>query len=202
MNISEKIEMYKNKKAFVDGISKVFETNFVGASVSSVDYEVYKKDFDVVIDGTEEIRTGYAEYVIVNYLGGGKSVKQVNGNSNTANFRAIGTMLDGGYYAEMKEYSELTEEGWELIPLKPETNILDDLLAKPMRHISDVRRCFNYCTDGNDIERVIDLIPSCFGTFEVEYGEDGETFLITNNYEENGDYLTEEAEYEFYTTPI
>ena len=36
----------------------------------------------------------------------------------------------------------------------------------------------------------------------VEYDEDGETFLITNNYEENGDYLTEEAEYEFYTTPI
>ena len=107
MTFEEKIEMYKNKKAFVDGISKVFETNFVGASVSSVDYEVYKKDFRVIIDGTEETRTGYAEYVIVNYLGGGKSVKQVNGNSNTANFRAIGTMLDGGYYAEMKEYSEL-----------------------------------------------------------------------------------------------
>jgi hypothetical protein len=202
MTFEEKTEMYKNKKAFVDGISKVFETNFVGASVSSVDYEVYKKDFNVVIDGIEEVRTGYAEYIIVNYIGGGKSVKRVNGNSNTANFRAIGTMLDGGYYAEMKEYSELTEEGWELIPLKSETSILDDLLAKPMRHISDVRRCFNYCTDGNDVEKVMKMIPACFGTFEVEYGEDEETFTIINYYEENGIDEYEEAEYEFYTTPV
>ena len=67
-----------------------------------------------------------------------------------------------------------------------------------MTHIRDVRACFNFCKTGKDVVRVIDSIPAKFGSFNVEFNEDGETFLITNNYEENGDYQTEEAEYEFW----
>ena len=44
-----------------------------------------------------------------------------------------------------------------------------------MEHIRDVRECFNYCKDRNDIEKVIKMIPNCFGSFEVEYGEDKES---------------------------
>jgi hypothetical protein len=68
-----------------------------------------------------------------------------------------------------------------------------------MTHISDVRACFNYCKTGKDVKKVINSIPAVFGTFEVEFNDDGETFVITNSYEENGDMQCEEAEYEFYT---
>ena len=32
---------------------------------------------------------------------------------------------------------------------------LRDLLSKPMKHISDVRRCFNYCENEEDVEEVL-----------------------------------------------
>jgi hypothetical protein len=151
----------------------------------------------VTINGEE--RDHYVEYVVVNFIGGGKCVRFVSGNSNTANFRVIGGLLEGGYYDEVPDYNSLKERGFTYVILTPATDHLSELLSKPMTHISDVRACFNYCKDGNDIEKVIKMIPSAFGTFDVEYNEDDETFLIINEYEENGDWQTEEDEYEFYT---
>ena len=113
MTVEEKLEMYKGKKAFIDSISRVFEENNTNSSVVSVNYEVYHKE--VVRD--ENTYQSYREFVVVNYVGGGKSVKTVSGNSNTANFRVIGTMLDGGYYDEVQDYNSLIECGYELLDL-------------------------------------------------------------------------------------
>lgn len=190
MTITEKIEMYKGKKAFIKNVSKAFEATPRISSVTSIDYEVYKKEIDKDI-------TYFAEYIIVNFFGGGKSVRQVNGNSCTANFREIGKLLDGGYYEENRQYETLEDNGFTFVSISGEDK-LKELLSKPMEHIRDVRECFNYCKDGNDVEKVIKMIPNCFGSFEVEYGEDEETFTIINYYEENGVDECEEVEYEFY----
>jgi hypothetical protein len=194
MTIAEKLEMYANKKAFIDNVSKAFAKNLSKSSVTSLEYEVYHRK--VTINGEE--RDHYVEYVVVNFIGGGKCVRFVSGNSNTANFRVIGEMLDGGYYDEIPTYNGLKDKGFEYVILKPYTDRLGELLSKPMTHISDVRACFNYCKTCKDVVKVIDSIPAVFGSFNVKFNDDGETFLITNGYEENGDYLTEEAEYEFF----
>lgn len=191
MTITEKIEMYKGKKAFIKNVSKAFEATPRISSVTSIDYEVYRKEIN-------EDTTYFAEYIIVNFFGGGKSVRLVNGNSCTANFREIGKLLDGGYYEENRQYETLEDNGFTFVSISGEDK-LKELLSKPMEHIRDVRECFNYCKDGNDVEKVIRMIPNCFGSFEVEYGEDEETFTIINYYEENGVDECEEVEYEFYT---
>ena len=191
MTIAEKLEMYANKKAFIDNVSKAFAKNLSKSSVTSLEYEVYRKDID-------EERVHFVEYVVVNFIGGGKCVRFVSGNSNTANFRVIGEMLDGGYYDEIPTYNGLKDNGFKYVILKPYTDRLGELLSKPMTHIGDVRACFNYCKNGKDVVKVINAIPAVFGSFNVEFNEDGETFLITNSYEEAGDYVTDEVEYEFW----
>lgn len=193
MTMEEKIKMYRGKKAFIDGLSKVFEAKPHVCSVESVDLEVYTRKVTI----NNEERDHFVEYLVVHFIGGGKSVRFVSGNSCTANFRILGTMIDGGYYDENMEYDSLSEKGFTKVNL--DGSKLDKLLSKPMAHISDVRECFNYCKDRNDVEKVIKMIPNCFGSFEVEYDEDEETFTIINYYEENGVDECEEAEYEFYT---
>ena len=190
MTITEKIEMYKGKKAFIKNVSKAFEATPRISSVTSIDYEVYRKEVN-------EDTTYFAEYIIVSFFGGSKSVRLVNGNSCTANFREIGKLLDGGYYEENIQYATLEDNGFTFVSISGEDK-LKELLSKPMEHIRDVRECFNYCKDRNDVEKVIKMIPNCFGSFEVEYGDDEETFTIVNYYEENGVDECEEAEYEFY----
>lgn len=190
MTIAEKIEMYRSKRTFIKNISMAFEAKPSKTTVTSVDYEVYRKEIN------EDI-TYFAEYIIVNFIGGAKSVRTVNGNSNSANFRVIGELIDGGYYDEVRDYETIEDRGFSLVTFEEEET-LESLLSKPMKHISDVHKCFEYCKDGNDVEKVIDMIPSCFGTFDVSYNEDGETFLITNDYDSNEGWEIDEAEYYFY----
>lgn len=110
MTIAEKIEMYTNKKHFVDGISKVFETSSNTGGVKKISYELYKKDVD-------ETTTYFFEYIVVTFEGGGKSPISVNGNSNSANFRAIGKIIDGGYYDEVGYYEGIEESGFTRVAL-------------------------------------------------------------------------------------
>ena len=105
MTIAEKIEMFKKKKAFIEAINKAFEVRPAGSSVDNVSYEVYYKTLE---DGN----VYFKEYLVVTFFGGSRSVRVVNGNSNTANFRALGTMLDGGYYDEVFTYEALADEGF------------------------------------------------------------------------------------------
>lgn len=110
MTITEKIEMYTNKKHFVDGISKVFETLSNTGGVKKISYELYEKDVD-------ETTAYFYEYIVVHFEGGAKSPINANGNSNAANFRAISRLIDGGYYDEVKYYEDMEASGFERVAL-------------------------------------------------------------------------------------
>lgn len=113
MSYEEKIEMYRGKKVFIENISKAFSETPRVSSVTSIDYEVYTKK--VTLNG--ETFDHFAEYVIVRFFGGGRSVKYVSGNSCTANFRVLGTLVEGGYYDENRDYDALADKGFTLVPL-------------------------------------------------------------------------------------
>lgn len=191
MTITEKIRMYQEKKAFIDNISKAFEAKPWGSDVKYIDYEVFRKDID-------EERAFFVEFLVVVFAEGYKVVRVATGNSNLANFQVLGTLLNGAYQEEIRDYETMADRGFTKVPLSQNT-MLDKMLAQPMSHISNVRTCFNYCRNAEEVERVIKMIPSVFGTFSVEYPEDEEDiFVVTNDYEEDGDPQSEVAEYEFY----
>ena len=110
MTITEKIEMYKRKKQFVDDISNVLGMRAHRLGIMMVEYEVYRK--------TDDNRDYFVEFVVVVYDGGGQAVRCVNGNSNYANYVEIGKLLDGGYYDEIPRYRALTEEGFTKVGLE------------------------------------------------------------------------------------
>lgn len=110
MTIEERIKMYKSKKLFIDNISRALEVS--NTNVMRVDYEVLTKFNDVFkIDV-------YNEFIIVTFVGGAKSVKSTSGNSDSANFREIGKLIDGGYYDEVRYYESLFDEGFTKVNLE------------------------------------------------------------------------------------
>lgn len=109
MTLEEKLNMYREKKQFIENLGYAFQVRPGCASVEGVDYEVYQKLFIDVID--------FREWVIVRYVGGGKAMKIVSGNSNAANFVVIGSMLQGGCYEQVQVYQEQTEQGYEKVEL-------------------------------------------------------------------------------------
>jgi hypothetical protein len=102
LTVEERMHMYRGKKLFIDHISKVFEDEYLQSNVAKVEYEVYCK----VID-SETIY--YTEFAVVTFVGGGKSVRVISGNSNNTNFREIGKLIDGGYYDEVEYYEKVKE---------------------------------------------------------------------------------------------
>lgn len=189
MTIAEKIEMYKGKKEFIDCLSKVFEQHPKYHTVDKITYEVWSRE----VEG----HTYFREWVIVHFKGGSTSPRQVSGNSNIANFRILGDMIDGGYYDEMSVYVEQPDHGFEFVVLQTGSK-LDAQLLKPMTHISDVHQCFEYCTNIDDVAKVIDRIPSMFGTFTAYVDGMIGSFRIINDYEENGNYQSDTIDYDFY----
>jgi hypothetical protein len=111
MTTAEKIMMYKEKRDFIKNISKAFEARPKGSSVESINYEVYTK-YHAVPDIHQ-----FAEYLVVNFVGGAKSVTRVSSNSNMSNFKVLGTLVDGGYYDEIAEYDSLLNLGFTAVPL-------------------------------------------------------------------------------------
>ena len=116
MTITEKIAMYREKNTFIENLNKAFQTYPKGSTVASVKYEVYRKD-------TKDT-TYFVEYIVVTFFGGAISVHTVNGNSNNANFRTIGSMIDGGYYDEVRDYEELKNIGYEKVNLNSRRFVL------------------------------------------------------------------------------
>lgn len=110
MTIAEKINMYRGKKTFIEDISKAFESRTYNTGIESISYEVYRK-----MDDNHDY---FVEYLVVTFDGGAKSVRCANGNSNIANYREIGNLIDGGYYTEIRAYEALTEEGFAQINLE------------------------------------------------------------------------------------
>ena len=105
LTMDQRMHMYRGKKRFIDQISKVFEYEYLMSNVERVDYEVYSK---LSPDGHD---TWYTEFVVVTFVGGSKSVRVISGNSNNANFREIGKLIDGGYYDELEFYKRAKELG-------------------------------------------------------------------------------------------
>jgi formylmethanofuran dehydrogenase subunit C len=99
MTIDEKLKMYREKSGFIADIDKVFTRNSRGHSVNEISYEVWHKNHG-------EDCHEFLEWIIVAYDGGAKSYLMVTANSNTANFRAIGEVLDHGNYSEIDTYRE------------------------------------------------------------------------------------------------
>ncbi len=110
MTMEEKLEMYKEKKKFIENLNDMFQMEPRCPSVEGVTYEVYTKDY-----GEDRIDT--REWIIVHFFGGGKSIRVVSGNSNIANFKVIGGMLAGGYYSEVQTYQEQPNNGYERVDL-------------------------------------------------------------------------------------
>ena len=110
MTYEQRIHMYKGKKLFIEGISKVFQNESLKSNVESIDYVVLTK----VID---ESTTDYREFVIIAFTSGAKSIRTITGNSNNANFREIGNLIDGGYYEEIKYYEELFLSGYTIVKI-------------------------------------------------------------------------------------
>jgi hypothetical protein len=111
MTIDEKLKMYREKKAFIAGIDKVFTQNSKGHSIREIAYEVWHKEHETF--GHE-----FIEWIIVKYDGGACSYIRATANSNTANFRAIGEVLDHGNYSETDTYLEQQiERGFKKVNL-------------------------------------------------------------------------------------
>lgn len=110
MTTTEKIIMFKEKKGFIENISKVFKDYSPrGSTVEKIEYRVFCN--------TNDDFHYFSEWIIVTYYGGGKSCLSVNGNSNTANFRAIGKVLDNGYYEDVILFDNLEAKGYEEVEL-------------------------------------------------------------------------------------
>jgi hypothetical protein len=110
MTLEEKLNMYREKKQFIENLGYAFQVRPGCASVEGVDYEVYTKQFSDRLSETREL-------VIVHYVGGGKAMKIVSGNSNAANFVVIGSMLQGGCYEQVRMYEEQVEQGYKKVDL-------------------------------------------------------------------------------------
>lgn len=104
MTFEKRLEMYKNKRAFIKDIALAFNKNTSTHTVRDITYEVWNK--------TVETNTYYEEWIIVHFAGGACSPCRVSGNSNTANFRVIGNLIDGGYYKEEFIYADMIKSGY------------------------------------------------------------------------------------------
>lgn len=104
----------KLKKEFVDALNVAFQVRPRTHSVVKVELEVYSK---VINNEYVTNHTYYQEYLVVTFSGGAKSVRSANANSNTANFREIGKLIDGGYYDEMELYNTLEARGFTRVEL-------------------------------------------------------------------------------------
>ena len=109
MAISEKLEMYRAKKQFIENLNEVFQIEPKCGSIRGVTYEVYQKSFADVVD--------LREWVVVHFDGGGRAPRLITCNSNTANFRVIGAMLDGGCYEQVETYNKQSDFGYERVDL-------------------------------------------------------------------------------------
>ncbi len=109
MTIEEKLKMYREKRQFIYDVSMAFIKNPKGHTIEGVLYEVFFRETDR--------GTNFAEWLTVQYNGGAEAHRGISGNSNSANFRTIAGMIDGGCYEYNNWYDELPQEGWKKLDL-------------------------------------------------------------------------------------
>ena len=109
MTDQQRIAMYRKKKAFVDNISKALELS--DTTVNKVSYEVwtrYNERFNMNV---------YYEFIVVEFIGGAESHRNVSGTSHSGIFQEIGKLINGGYYEEKGYYESFAEEGFTKVEL-------------------------------------------------------------------------------------
>ena len=74
---------------------------------------------------------------------------------------------------------------------------LEELLMRPLRHINDVKACFEACESKADVKKVIKMTPSMFGTWELEFDDEYRIFTVFNGYEDDEGYYEEEYCYDY-----
>ena len=114
MTIEEKLKMYREKRQFIYEVSMAFIKVPKGHSVDGVIYEVFFKEADW---GTE-----IAEWVTIQYKGGAEAHQVVSGNSNSANFRVVASMIEGGCYEQNFTYEALVDRGFKKLDLNQMTS--------------------------------------------------------------------------------
>lgn len=109
MTVEERLKMYREKKHFIYDVSMAFIKNPKGHTVEDIFYEVLFKD--------DTAGTSFSEWLIVQYHGGAQAHCCISGNSNSANFRCIADMVEGGHYAETAYYQDLLDRGFRKLDL-------------------------------------------------------------------------------------
>jgi hypothetical protein len=109
MTIEEKLKMYREKKQFIWDVSRGFANTTKGHTVEGIRYEVLFKE--------NELGQHFSEWLTIRYFGGAEAHCCISGNSNSANFRAIAKMVEGGYYDENEHYQILFSKEWKLLDL-------------------------------------------------------------------------------------
>lgn len=69
------------------------------------------------IPGYEKIfleRIGDEEFIVIQFEGGGISVRNATGNSTVANIAELAKLLNGGYYDEVEYYKKQKEQQNEI----------------------------------------------------------------------------------------
>ena len=109
MTIEEKLKIYREKRQFIYEVSRAFVKVPGGHSVEDVLYEVFFKEYAHCTD--------VVEWITVQYKGGGKAHRRVDYNSNSANFKTVAAMIEGGYYEENLVYQSMDKVGYRKLDL-------------------------------------------------------------------------------------
>ena len=83
-----------NKIKFVEELNTLIPRYI--DNVESVEYVVFRR---------EHVSRFSQEYLVIHYIGGGKTVCSCNGNSFSAILEELAKYLDHGYYGELENYS-------------------------------------------------------------------------------------------------
>ena len=109
MTKQEKLQMFKEKNSFIRRLDLALTTPVPkGMTITGVDYEVWERE----VEGT----TWYQEIIVLTFKGGGMLPISANGNSNSANFEAIATNINGGDYSFSPTYKRI-KELWKQVDL-------------------------------------------------------------------------------------
>ena len=88
-------DCYRGKIAFIKELNKVFKKEYSGIPVEGVSIEFY------------QVGNYVDEYIVVKYRGGAYAPRIANVNSNSANFRIVSDLINGGYYEERDRYDQI-----------------------------------------------------------------------------------------------
>jgi hypothetical protein len=109
ITIEERLKMYREKKQFIYDVSMAFIKNPKGHTVDGIIYEVFFME--------TEAEPRFSEWLTVQYFGGAEARHCVSGNSNSANFENVASMINGGCYGENMHYNEMPSCGWKKLDL-------------------------------------------------------------------------------------